>query len=72
MFITFTFLLTAIRRLKKELVFYCCMLNDIFDCDDVGNVMSRWKKKVLFHWWNIGFYFTRQSQFYTGIYVINC
>jgi len=39
-FITFTFLLTAIRRLKKELVFYCRMLNDIFDCDDVGNVMS--------------------------------
>jgi hypothetical protein len=56
-FITFTFLLTAIRRLKKELVFYCCMLNDIFDCDDVDNVMSRWKKKVLFHWVEYRFLF---------------
>jgi hypothetical protein len=41
-------LFAVIRRLKYELVFQFCALNDIFDCDYICTVTSRWNKTFFF------------------------
>ena len=53
-YVEFTLLFVVIRHLKKEHVFHCQMLSDIFDSDDVGTVVLLW---------NIGFYFIWKSQY---------
>ena len=42
--INFIFLFVVIELLKKELVSHCGMLNDIFNYDHFGTVMSQWNK----------------------------
>ena len=51
--------------------FHCWMLNDNFDCDDLGTVISHNVINVLFHWVKFQFLFHMESQYFRGIYIIN-
>jgi len=57
-------LFAVIRCLKKELVFHCHRLYDIFDSDDVDTVMSHSEMNIFILLGEI-------SVFFTSIYVIS-